>query len=49
MAYDSGFSRFSSNPDPEGHDRFEVFHYNNDQSILDQNLAHRAIDDGRIL
>ena len=50
MAYDSGFSRFSSSPDPEGRDRFEVFHYNNDQSILDQNLAHRAIDeDGRIL
>ena len=41
MAYDSGFSRFSETPDPEGRDRFQVYYFNNDQSILEQNANKR--------
>lgn len=50
MAYDSAISRFSDRPDPEGRDHFQVFYHNPDQSILDNQINQRFIDEeGQVL
>ena len=50
MAYDSAISRFSDRPDPDGQDRFQVFYHNPDQSILDNQINQRFIDEeGQVL